>query len=70
MKSLLAFMSHLMLFLTLATLVTAFAAFLAHKLKQRRKPARDTPSTRAKQSAPSMVQAYEPRRDKTVKVQG
>jgi hypothetical protein len=69
MKGLLAFMSHLMLFLTLATLVTAFASFIAHKLKQRRKPTRETPTTRGKHGGPSMVQAYEPRRDKPIRAQ-
>ena len=60
MKGLLAFMSQLMLFLTLATLLTAFASFVAHKLKQRAKPQAGIFSARSHAAAPSLVQAYDP----------
>jgi hypothetical protein len=70
MRGLLAFMSNLMLFLTLATLVTAVAMFFAHKLKQRRKPRLDSPAGRAQHEGPSMVQAYEPKRRKTTSAGG
>lgn len=61
MKGILAFMSNLMLFLTLATLVTALATFFAHKLKQRPKPGATDVSERAKRDAPSLVKAYDPK---------
>ncbi len=70
MKGLLAFMSNLMLFLTLATLVTAVATFFAHKLKQRAKPQANGPSERAKREAPSMVQAYDPKQGKSTGPKG
>ncbi len=65
MRGLIAFMSNLMLFLTLATLVTAVALFFAHKMKQRSKPKRDSLASRSKHEGPSMVQAYQPKRRKT-----
>jgi hypothetical protein len=64
MRGLLAFMSNLMLFLTLATLVSAVAMFFAHKMKQRRKPELEALAARSKHEGPSMVQAYEPKRRK------
>jgi predicted lipid-binding transport protein (Tim44 family) len=70
MKGLLAFMSNLMLFLTLATLVTAVATFFAHKLKQRPKPQAEGMSERAKRDAPSLVQAYDPKQGKTTASKG
>lgn len=61
MKGLLAFMSNLMLFLTLATLVTAVATFFAHKLRQRAKPGATAVSSRSGRDAPSLVKAYDPK---------
>lgn len=66
MKGLIAFMSNLMLFLTLATLVSAVAMFFAHKLKQRRKPQPESLAKASKHEGPSMVQAYEPKSRKAV----
>jgi hypothetical protein len=66
MRGLIAFMSNLMLFLTLATLVTAVAMFFAHKLKQRSKPKVESLAQRSKHEGPSMVQAYEPKRREAV----
>jgi hypothetical protein len=62
MRGVVGFMSNLMLFLTLTTLVTAIAMFFAHKLKQRRKPGSETLAAPSKHEGPSMVQAYEPKR--------
>jgi hypothetical protein len=64
MRGLIAFMSNLMLFLTLATLVTAVALFFAHKMKQRGKPQPQSLVERSKHEGPSMVQAYQPKRRK------
>lgn len=69
MKGLLAFMSHFMLFLTMATLLTAVASFFAHKLKQRAKPQTRAVSDRARAAAPSMVQAYEPKQKRSVEAE-
>jgi hypothetical protein len=66
MRGLIAFMSNLMLFLTLGTLISAMAMFFAHKLKQRSKPKMETLAQRSQHEGPSMVQAYEPKRRKVV----
>ena len=65
MKGLLAFMSNLMLFLTLATLATGVATFFAHKLRQRAKPDAKASSQRATRDAPSLVQAFDPSQGKS-----
>jgi hypothetical protein len=65
MKGVLAFMSNLMLFLTLATLVAACASFFAHKLRQRAKPASQKMARQSQRDAPSMVQAYDPKASQT-----
>jgi hypothetical protein len=70
MRGLLSFMSNLMLFLTLATLVASVAMFFAHKLTQRRRPQLDSLAERSKHDGPSMVQAYEPKRRKAVSSKG
>ena len=62
MKRLYAVVSGLMLFLTIATLIAALAAYFAHKLRQRPRPAAEMQAPQSKEATPSLIKAYQPNR--------
>jgi uncharacterized BrkB/YihY/UPF0761 family membrane protein len=58
MRSILSFVANLLLYMSLTTMIFALGAYLAFKLKQKRKP---TLTRSASVSNVKVLQAYQPR---------
>jgi hypothetical protein len=59
----LSFLANLLLSVTIGTLVVALTAYLAYKLREKRRPARGKPSPAGGDEAPVFLRRYVPEQD-------